>query len=75
MEEQVKSIVCNVINYNGDLENNDDLMLLGLDSFSAMNLAVVLELDLQLEFPVDKLHPGNFVTIEKIMETIHSIKI
>lgn len=55
------------------LEEETALCDLGYDSFTRTQLILDLEQEQGFEFPLEKLHPDNFLTVAAVKETVKSV--
>ena len=80
MERLLQTRVLNILNnnlenYQIDIEQlDDDLTLLGLDSFTFMKVVVSLENEFECEIPDSKLFIYEMNTINKIVDVLNLIK-
>lgn len=55
------------------LTEETPLCELGYDSFTRTQLILDLEQEQGFEFPLEKLHPDNFLTVHAVKETVKSV--
>lgn len=70
---KIKSIFKEVAGLNMAVEEIDKLGQLALDSIVNMKVMIAIEMEFDMEFPIEALAPDRFATIRELAEYIHSI--
>ncbi|RJX37520.1 acyl carrier protein [Paenibacillus pinisoli] len=72
IENQIKQKVIEILelDQNRNVEPQEDLIMLGLDSFKSVSLVVELEMMFDIEFADDELLLQNYSSIERIVDNV-----
>ena len=72
LEEKIKGAIGTLIEYDGVIENEQELRELGFDSLKNVELAMVLEEEFSVQFDDSLLQQENFRTVNRIKDLIMS---
>lgn len=71
MEENIKKIICNILDRNIVIDNREDIRAYGMDSLLKVQLVIKIEEEFNIEFVDEDLDQGNFASVDEICRTIN----
>lgn len=71
MEENIKKIICNILDRNIVIDNREDIRAYGMDSLLKVQLVIKIEEEFNIEFVDEDLDQSNFVSVDEICRTIN----
>ncbi len=71
MEENIKKIICNILDRNIVIDNREDIRAYGMDSLLKVQLVIKIEEEFNIEFVDEDLDQRNFVSVDEICRTIN----
>ena len=71
MEENIKKIICNILDRNIVIDNREDIRAYGLDSLLKVQLVIKIEEEFNIEFVDEDLDQRNFASVDEICRTIN----
>ncbi|MGN7401970.1 acyl carrier protein [Cytobacillus praedii] len=71
IEQRIISILNKILHYHSNIQLEDDLQALGMDSMNFIHLIVLLEEEFDYEFPDETIVIENFSTIKSIMAILN----
>lgn len=74
VKEELKKIVCDVLNDEVEIADNINLMYdLNMDSIQIVNVVAMLEERFDIEFELEDLNIDNLVSFSKLAETVERL--
>ncbi len=71
MEENIKKIICNILDRNIVIDNREDIRAYGMDSLLKVQLVIKIEEEFNIEFVDEDLDQRNFASVDEICRTIN----
>lgn len=71
MEENIKKIICNILDRNIVIDNREDIRAYGMDSLLKVQLVIKIEEEFNIEFVDEDLDQRNFESVDEICRTIN----
>ena len=71
MEENIKKIICNILDRNIVMDNREDIRAYGMDSLLKVQLVIKIEEEFNIEFVDEDLDQRNFASVDEICRTIN----
>lgn len=71
MEENIKRIICNILDRNIVIDNREDIRAYGMDSLLKVQLVIKIEEEFNIEFVDEDLDQRNFASVDEICRTIN----
>ena len=66
MEENIKKIICNILDRNIVIDNREDIRAYGMDSLLKVQLVIKIEEEFNIEFVDEDLDQRNFASVDEI---------
>ena len=71
MEENIKKIICNILDRNIVIDNREDIRAYGMDSLLKVQLVIKIEEEFNIEFVDEDLDQRDFASVDEICRTIN----
>lgn len=71
MDENIKKIICNILDRNIVIDNREDIRAYGMDSLLKVQLVIKIEEEFNIEFVDEDLDQRNFASVDEICRTIN----